>query len=250
MRRLMVLTLVAALALTACSSSKKKTASSGTTSTSASTRVTGQAYSPEDGSTQGVNSTGIVIDLAFRSKEPDLVKATVRAATAGKPGRNANFPGLVVTLSTTAASLGGPQANLADLFQIVGVSTQSDGSSEVWATWINGKALFGLDVDSTLEAYVVSGDAPATVPTDRTGLDVVSNIVTFKFHISAGPPTSTTAAGGVTATSFSGRTATTFHTTTTTCVDHQVEQPCTPTTRHTSTTTHPLDFQTPATTSP
>src|SRR5207247_4181001 len=70
MRRLMVLTLVAALALTACSSSKKKTASSGTTSTSASTRVTGQAYSPEDGSTQGVNGTGIVIDLAFRSKEP------------------------------------------------------------------------------------------------------------------------------------------------------------------------------------
>jgi hypothetical protein len=234
MRRLTILTLVAALALAACSSSsKKKTASESTTSTAPSTRVTGKAYSPEEGSTQGVNGTGIVVDVAFRSKEADLLKATVRSTSAGKPGRNTNFPGLVVTLSTTAASLGGPQANLADLFQIVGLSQQSDGSTEAWATWVNGKALFGLDVDSTLEAYVVSGEAPATAPTDRTGLDVVSNIVTVKFRVSAAAPgtsTSSTAAGGVTSTTSSGgRTTTTIRTTTT--------HATTPTTAHSATTT-------------
>ena len=221
MKRMLVLTLVAALALAACSSSKKKNASSSSSSTSStapSTRVVGKAYSPEEGSTQGVNGAGIVIDLAFKSKEPGLLPATVRAATAGKPGRNANFPGLVVTLSTTAASLGGPEANLADLFQIISVSKQSDGSTEVWATWVNGKASFGLDVDSTLEAYVVDGDAPATAPTDRTGLNVVSNIVTVQFHVSGAAPgssTSSTSAGGVTSTTRSGTATTRSNTSTT-----------------------------------
>ena len=103
-----------------------------------------------------------------------------------------------------------------DLFQIVSISKQSDGSTEVWATWINGKASFGLDVDSTLEAYVVNGDAPATVPTDRTGLDVLSNIVTVRFHVSAAAAgTSTSSAGGLISTTSGARTTTTLRTTTT-----------------------------------
>jgi hypothetical protein len=220
MRRALVLTLVAVLTLAACSSSsKKKTSTASSTTTTLNTRVTGQAFSPEDGSTQGQGGIGIVIDLAFRSKEPDLLKASVRPATQGKPGRNASFPGLVVTLSTTAASLGGSQANLADLFQIVSISKQSDGSNEVWATWINGKASFGLDTDSTLDAYVVNGDAPATVPTDRTGLDVVSNVITVKFHVAGGTAsttTSTSAGATTTTSSSSGRTTTTAKKTTTT----------------------------------
>jgi len=222
MRRMLVLTLVAALALAACSSSSKKKSSS-TTTTNANTPVTAQAFSPEEGSTQGVNGTGIVVSLAFRSSDASLLKAKVKATSGARPGTNTSFPGLVVTLSSTAPSLGGAQANLADLFQ-VGVAQRSDGTTEVLATWVSAKPLFGLDVDSTLEAFVLRGDAPAAVPTDRSSLDVVSNVLTVRFHVSAGT-TTTTAAGSATT-----RTSTTRSTTTT-------RPSSSTTTEHTSTST-------------
>jgi hypothetical protein len=214
MRRFLVLFITAALVLAACSSggSKKKPAAvSSTTSSTSATAVTGQAFSPEPKSTQGVSGTGIVVDVAFRSKDPTLVKAGIRTSGPGRPGRNAAFPGLVITLSTTDASLGGPQANLADLFQIVSVSQQEDGSAEVWATWVNAAAKFGVDVDSVLEAYVVRGDAPATVPADRNGLDVVSNVLNVSFHIAglAAGGTSTSSSSSVPAASTTSRVATT-----------------------------------------
>jgi hypothetical protein len=213
MRRFLVLSIAAALVLAACSSggSKKKTAAvSTTTSTTSATAVTGQAFSPEPNSVQGVSGTGILVDVAFRSKDPTLVKAGIRTSGPGRPGRNAAFPGLVITLSTTDASLGGPLANLADLFQLVSVSQQPDGSAEVWATWVNAAAKFGVDVDSVLDAYVVRGDAPATVPADRNGLDVVSNVIHVGFHI-AGPAsgTSTSSSSSVPAASTTTRPATT-----------------------------------------
>jgi hypothetical protein len=49
----------------------------------------------------------------------------------------------------------------------VSVSQQSDGSGEIWATWVNGQPRFGVDLDSALDAYVVGDPAPATVPADR-----------------------------------------------------------------------------------
>ena len=58
-------------------------------------------------------------------------------------------------MTTTDQSLGGPPANLAGLFQIVGVSKQSDGSSEVWATWTNSLPRFG--VDAAVVVTVVHG---------------------------------------------------------------------------------------------
>ena len=218
-----MLLITATLVLAACSSggSKKKAtaASTTTSSTAAATAVTGQAFSPEPNSTQGVSGTGIVVDLAFRSKDPTLVKAGIRTTGPGRPGRNAAFPSLVVTLSTTDASLGGPQANLADLFQIVSVSQQSDGSAEVWVTWINAAPKFGVDVDSMLEAYLVRGDAPVSVPADRSGLDVVSNVINVSFHV-AGPATgaSTTSSSSVSSSSTTSRplTTTTARVTTTT----------------------------------
>src|SRR5947208_765772 len=219
MKRFMVLTVVAGLVLAACSSggSKKKTAANSTTSSSAATAVTVQAFSPEPNSVQGVCGNGIVIDLAVRSKDPNLLKAGIRAAQPGQPGRNPIYQNLVVTLSTTEPALGGPQANIAGLFQIVSVSQQSDGSGEVWATWVNGQPRFGIDVDSALDAYIVGEAAPATVPADRAGLNVASNVVHVPFHVAgsvgatACAPT-TTAPGASTSTS--GRTTTTARTTT------------------------------------
>jgi len=232
MKRFMVLTVVAGLVLAACSSggSKKKTAANSTTSSSAATAVTVQAFSPEPNSTQGVCGNGIVIDLSIRSKDPNLLKAAVRPAQPGQPGRNPIYQNLVVTLSTTEPSLGGPQANIAGLFQIVSVSQQSDGSGEIWATWINGQPRFGVDIDSALDAYVVADAAPATVPADRAGLNVVSNVVHVPFHV-AGSVGSTACAPTTTvptSTSTTGRTTTTARTTTTRAVT---------TTTHATTTT-------------
>jgi len=218
MKRFMVLTVVAGLVLAACSSggSKKKTAANSTTSSSAATAVTVQAFSPEPNSAQGVCGNGIVIDLSIRSKDPNLLKAGIRGAQPGQPGRNPIYQNLVVTLSTTEPALGGPQANIAGLFQIVSVSQQSDGSGEIWATWVNSQPRFGVDVDSALDAYVVGDAAPATVPADRTGLNVVSNVVHVPFHV-AGSVGNTACAATTTTTptsSTTGRTTTTLRTTT------------------------------------
>jgi len=220
MKRFMVLTLVAGLVLAACSSGgSKKTAANSTTSSSAATAVTVQAFSPEPNSTQGVCGNGIVVDLAIRAKDPNLLKSAIRAAQPGQPGRNPAYQNLVVTVSTTDPALGGPQSNIAGLFQIVSVSQQPDGSGEIWATWVNGQPRFGIDVDSAMEAYVLSDPAPATVPADRTGLNVVSNVVHVPFHVagsvgSTACATTTTTPPGA-STSTSGRTTTTARTTTT-----------------------------------
>jgi hypothetical protein len=230
----MVLTAVAGLVLAACSSggSKKNTAANSTTSSSAATAVTLQAYSPEPNSVQGVCGNGIVIDLAIRSKDPNLLKAGIRAAQPGQPGRNPIYQNLVVTVSTTEPALGGPQANIAGLFQIVSVSQQPDGSGEVWATWVNGQPRFGIDVDSALDAYVVSDAAPATVPADRTGLNVVSNVVHVPFHVAGSvgsTPCAATTTSSASSTSSTGRTTTTAHTTTTvrTSTTHATTAPAT-----------------------
>jgi|SRR5438270_9841944 len=216
MKRFMVLSLVAAVLLTACSSGgSKKTAANSSTSSSAPTAVTLQEFSPEMNSIQGVCGVGIVIDLSIRSKDVNLVKAGIRPAQAGQFGRNPVYQNLVVTLATTDPGLGGSQANIAGLFQIVSISQQPDGSGEVWVTWTNGQPRFGIDIDSTLDAYVLGEAAPATVPADRTGLNVVSNVVHVPFHVAGSVGNTPCAATSTTSgSSTTGRTTTTFRTTT------------------------------------
>src|SRR4051812_22764565 len=98
MRRFVVFSVAAALVLAACSSGggKKKTAAVATTtsSTAPATPVTGQAFSPEPNSIQGTGGTGILVDLAFNSKDKDLLKSGFRTTSPGRPGRNPVFPGL------------------------------------------------------------------------------------------------------------------------------------------------------------
>src|SRR5436305_4300373 len=217
MKRFMVLTATAALVLAACSSGGSKKTASSTTSSSAPTAATVHAFSPQPNSIQGVCWVGIVIDLSIRSKDPNLLKSAIRPAQPGQPGRNPAYQNLVVTLSTTEPGLGGPQANIAGLFQIVSVSQQPDGSGEIWATWINGQPRFGVDIDSALDAYVASDPAPATAPPDRSGLNVVSNIVHVPFHVAGSvgsTPCAATTTSSASSTSSTGRTTTTARTTT------------------------------------
>jgi len=202
--RLVLAASAAAVVLAGCGSTSSTASAPTTTSpaalastspptTVAAKAVTAQVFSPEKGSIQGVSGSGMVVDLAFRSKDAALLAGTFRLggalpdpAAPVKPGRLDALPGLVVTLSTTGDGAGGPTANLANLFQIVSVSRQADGSAEVWATWTNAKPGFGIDVDTVLDAYLVRGDAPDKVPADRAGLDVVSNLINVPFHL-AGP---------------------------------------------------------------
>ena len=141
----------------------------------------------------------MVVVLTFTTKDPAMLPADFRLggalpapAGAVKPGHNPAFPGLVVTLSTTSADLGGPSANLANLFQIVSPSKQSDGWSQVSAVWTNAEASFGSDVDVTLGAFTVEGTAPDSVPQSTADLKVSSNPAQVTFHLSPAESTTTT----------------------------------------------------------
>lgn len=96
----------------------------------------------------------------------------------GKPDPFA--PGLVVTLSTTPQAVGGPNANLAGVFQLTDVA-RSQGLAQVFADWEVGKAgAFGQNSKTTLTAYLVNGTAPGIV----TGSErPISNIVRETFTI-------------------------------------------------------------------
>ena len=171
-------------------------ATSGTTPRRGSgTKVTVNAFWPENASIQGISGKGLIVDLAFRSADAAALQASLRLGVAlpdpaspVKPEHNPAFPGLVVTLSTTAAANRGAPANLANLFPIVSTSKQTDGTTEVWATWTNAKPGFGIDFDSQLDAYTVSGDAPDMVPSDRSSLTITSNVITVPFHVADPKP--------------------------------------------------------------
>jgi hypothetical protein len=112
------------------------------------------------------------------------------AAKGYKPGINTHpgighpdtsAPGLVVLLSTTPAKAGGPNANLAGVFQLTDVAKSSRGWDEVLADWEVGKpGLFGKNKKVTLIAYLVAGTAPRSV-TDFE--KPISNIVKETFTI-------------------------------------------------------------------
>ena len=258
MLRRLVIAGLAAVLLTACTSDDEPSsapttfADFDTTTTSAlpTTAVIGRALSPEKGSVQGSGGRGMVVVLNFTARDPSALTAELRsaltpAAAAAKPGHNPAFPGLVVGLSSTGAGLGGPSANLANLFQIVTPAVQLDGSMQVSAVWTNATADFGTDVDATLGAFVVSGTAPDVIPPSQANIDVISNPVEVTFRVSGGPGApATAAAGGSTTSTVAGATTTSVRPTTTTA------RPATTTVAPVTTvTTRPPTTAAPTTTS-
>jgi hypothetical protein len=234
MRRRLAAAALAAVALASCSSGKDNGSPNPTTpllqqtttSSVPDTPVVARMLSPEKDSVQGIGGRGMVVVLTFTAKDPTVLPAQFRLggslpapAAAVKPGHNPAFAGLVVTLSTTGPALGGPTANLANLFQIVSPAKQSDGSMVVSAVWTNDQAGFGVDADATLVAFTVSGAAPDVVPATTADLGVNSNPTQVSFHIGATNDaaglTSTTTVGG-SSTTVSKATTTTGKATTTT----------------------------------
>jgi hypothetical protein len=102
------------------------------------------------------------------------------AATFGPGLPDPNAPGLVVTLSTTPQAAGGPNANLAGVFQLNSVS-RHHGLIRVINDWEVGvPGFFGKNKPTTLTAYLVRGTAPGIV----TGHErPISNVVHETFTI-------------------------------------------------------------------
>src|SRR5882757_4178367 len=85
------------------------------------------------------------------------------ATTFGPGMPDPDAPGLVVTLSTTPMGAGGPNANLAGVFQLNSV-TSHHGRTEVLNTWeVGSPGFFGQGVHATLRAFIVKGTAPGMV---------------------------------------------------------------------------------------
>jgi hypothetical protein len=126
-------------------------------------------------------------------------------ASTGKDDRN---PGLVVLTSTTNATLpgfSGPGTNLANLFNITGVTNRTPRETELWDTWIVAAPLAGQNVNTTLTVAEVADlnhngifdDAPDVLldlnhdgrvdAKDLKVLGVASNIVTVPFRINGAP---------------------------------------------------------------
>jgi predicted lipoprotein with Yx(FWY)xxD motif len=90
-------------------------------------------------------------------------------------------PGLVVTMSTTPDAAGGPNANLAGVFQLNAVNLHHN-RIQVFNDWQVGKpGFFGQNVQSTMTAYLVQGTAPGVIPAG--GLPAISNVVHRTFTI-------------------------------------------------------------------
>lgn len=260
MLRRLALLLLAVVVLASCSSGKKASPPPSTssltedytTTTLPATAVVARIVSPEKGSVQGAGGRGMVVVLSFTAKDPAALPAEFRLggalpapAAAAKPGHNPAFPGLIVALSTTGASIGGPTANLANLFQIVSPARQADGSVQVTAVWTNGDANFGTDTDATLVALTVSGTAPDVVPQNPSDMSVNSNPAQVNFHVGGGDAASggtTTTAKGTTTTAKGATTTTTARATTTVAPTTTTRPPATTTTTKPPATTTTTKF--------
>jgi hypothetical protein len=184
-----------------------------------------QVFAPGRGDNAGAHGSGWFVDMAIDYLYQDLQQAGFSGLQltgpgvhnnappfpgSFSPGRDDRVPGLVVLTSTTQganvdATFSGPGTNLANLFNVTGITNRDDKETELWDTWIVGKAIAGQDVNTTLTVAVVGdlnhdgilNDAPNVVPDlnhdgvvdaqDLALLGVASNIVTVPFRINGAP---------------------------------------------------------------
>jgi hypothetical protein len=182
-----------------------------------------EVFAPERGANAGASGFGWFVDMEVDFLGKNLQQAGFSGLQLTGPGvhnnvppfpgafstgRDDRLPGLVVLTSTTNNTLpgfSGPGTNLANLFNLTGITNRDDKETELWDTWIVGAPIAGLNVDTTLTVAVVDdlnhdgvfNDAPNVV-TDLNGdglinaddlklLGVASNIVTVPFRINGAP---------------------------------------------------------------
>ncbi len=114
------------------------------------------------------------------------------------PGQDDRLPGLIVLVSTAEA---GSCTNLANLFNLTGVTGLDDDEVELWDTWIVGAPKFGVGVRSTLYVAMAADrdgngifdDAPDVLPdvdgdgdcdkVDLRAWGLASKVRRVRFHI-------------------------------------------------------------------
>jgi len=217
-----VVTVGTALAVTSAANASLSSANS----TGASQRakpVRIEVFAPEKGANAGANGFGWFVDMEVDFLGQNLHQAGFSglqltgpgvhnnvAPFPGKfsPGQDDRLPGLVVLTSTTnntVAGFSGPGTNLANLFNLTGITNRDSKETELWDTWIVGAPIAGQNVDTTLTVAVIDdlnhdgifNDAPNVVPdlnndgridaADLKLLGVASNIVTVPFRINGDP---------------------------------------------------------------
>jgi hypothetical protein len=169
-------------------------------------------FAPRDGDRAGVGSRGWFVDLRADFDVPlaqtgftglQLTGPGAHASAAPFPGtfsmgQDDRFKGLIVLVSTNQAGAG---ANVANLFNLTGVTDQEADKTQIWDTWIVGAPVFGRNVDSTIYAAIATDkdhngiydDAPDSVPdADRDGdvdeadlqaAGVASDVEDVHFHV-------------------------------------------------------------------
>ena len=181
-----------------------------------------EVLTPRSGDNAGTEGKGwfVDLDIDYPATGPDGLKAsgftepqlTGPAAHAGiKPfpgtfgtGKDDRLPGLVVLTSTTNKTqpgFSGPGTNLANLFNLTGITNRTADETEIWDTWIVGAPIAGKNIDTTLTVAVIADlnnngvydDAPPVVrdmngdgvidAKDLKMIGVASNIKTVKFHL-------------------------------------------------------------------
>jgi hypothetical protein len=149
------------------------------------------AITPQAGDTAGDGGT-FNVDLALLAQNQSGNNALSAAngyhsglnlppaSTFGPGMPDPDVPGLVVTLSTTPQAAGGPNANLAGVFQLNATAT-SHRLKQVFSDWeVGSPGFFGANKQATLTAYVVRGTAPGIVAGNE---QPISNVIQETFTI-------------------------------------------------------------------
>ena len=176
--------------------------------------VTVEMFAPAKGDHVGIGGRGWFVDLAIQYETPLENTGFNGFQITGPAGHNniapfpgtfsagadEHLPGLVVLLSTSTVGAGSCQ-NLANLFNLTGVTDADAGNTEIWDTWLIGAPNFGVNTKSTIYVAVVDdlnqdgiyNDAPGAI-TDINGdgncdsrdlraLGLASNIAKVRFYI-------------------------------------------------------------------
>jgi len=171
-------------------------------------------FAPENGHRVGIGGRGWFVDLELEFDTPlantgfDGFQLTGPADHNNIPpfpgtfsvGADDRLPGLIVLVSTTTVGAMSCQ-NVANLFNLTGVTDLAPTSTEIWDTWIIGAPNFGVNTESEVLVAVakdhngdgVFNDAPNVLPDadgngvcdkkDLKAFGLASNIEKARFFI-------------------------------------------------------------------
>lgn len=171
-------------------------------------------FAPGNGDHAGIGGRGWFVDLAIVYDKTIAGTGFTGEQLTG-PGVHNNVPPMpgtfsvgvddrlpnLIVLANTATVGAGSCQNLANLFNLTGVTNVGQKETEIWDTWIVGAPNFGVNTESTIMAAVAAdlngdgiyNDAPAVVPDadgdgvctkkDLRAFGLASNIAKAKFFI-------------------------------------------------------------------